>query len=257
MKRIFENWRKAISEADSKKVDLSSFKIQDDLNREIWVDGDNRMPKDIRDRLIKIAEDFFTELGLPTTNFMDITVTGSLANYNWSIYSDIDLHILVDFAEVNDNEEMVKKFFDAVRSNWNKLHNITVKGHEVEIYIQDAHEPHISTGVYSLMDNQWLVKPKKVRPAIDRHTATKKMKHIAREIDKLSLIYDNKKYEEALEAAQRVKDKIKRMRQSGLDQSGIYSPENLAFKMLRRSGDIEQLFSIYTRAYDQVQSLDQ
>ena len=83
------------------------------------------------------------------------------------------------------------------------------------------------------------------------------MKHIAREIDKLSLIYDNKKYEEALEAAQRVKDKIKRMRQSGLDQSGIYSPENLAFKMLRRSGDIEQLFSIYTRAYDQVQSLDQ
>ena len=47
------------------------------------------------------------------------------------------------------------------------------------------------------------------------------------------------------------------MRQSGLEESGIYSPENLAFKMLRRSGDIEQLFSIYTQAYDKIYSLDQ
>jgi predicted nucleotidyltransferase len=237
------------------KDDLLAFDIQPDLNQKIW-NGDISIRPGVKGALMDIADEFLEGLDMDL-DIKDIIITGSIANYNWSKFSDIDLHILVDFAEVNDNEEMVKKFFDAVRSNWNKLHNITVKGHEVEIYIQDAHEPHISTGVYSLMDNQWLVKPKKVRPAIDRHTATKKMKHIAREIDKLSLIYDNKKYEEALEAAQRVKDKIKRMRQSGLDQSGIYSPENLAFKMLRRSGDIEQLFSIYTRAYDQVQSLDQ
>ena len=57
--------------------------------------------------------------------------------------------------------------------------------------------------------------------------------------------------------AQRLKDKIKRMRRGGLERSGIYAPENLAFKMLRRSGDIEQLFSIYTQAYDQLYSLDQ
>ena len=152
---------------------------------------------------------------------------------------------------------MVKKFFDAVRSNWNKLHDILVKGHEVEIYVQDEQEPHVSTGVYSLMDDRWLVKPKKVRPAIDRHTATKKMKQMAREVDKLSRLYDNGRHKEAFDYAEHLKEKLKRMRRAGLDRSGIYSPENLAFKMLRRSGDIEQLFSVYTQAYDKIHSLDQ
>jgi hypothetical protein len=92
---------------------------------------------------------------------------------------------------------------------------------------------------------------------LDERTATKKMLFIAREIDKVSAIYDTGKYEQALDEAQRIKDKISRMRKSGLEQVGIYSPENLAFKMLRRSGDIEQLFSIYTQAYDKFFSLDQ
>ena len=83
------------------------------------------------------------------------------------------------------------------------------------------------------------------------------MKQMAREVDKLSKIYDSKDYEEAFAAATRLKEKLKRMRQSGLERSGIYSPENLAFKMLRRSGDIEQLFAVYTGAYDQIHSLDQ
>ena len=155
------------------------------------------------------------------------------------------------------SKDMVKRFFDSVRSNWNKLHNIHVKGHEVEIYVQEENEPHVSTGVYSLMNDRWLVKPQKVRPAIDRYTATKKMKSLAREIDKLSSIFDGGRAEQAFEMATRLKDKIKRMRQGGLDRTGIYSPENLAFKMLRRSGDIEQLFSIYTQAYDKIYSLDQ
>ena len=187
----------------------------------------------------------------------DVIITGSIANFNWSKFSDIDIHLLLDFEEINDNKAMVKKFFDAVRSNWNKLHDILVKGHEVEIYVQDAAEAHVSTGVYSLLHDRWIVKPKKIKPEIDRATSTKKMKDLTREIDKLSLLYDNKQYERAFALAQSVKEKIKRMRRGGLERTGIYSPENLAFKMLRRSGDIEQLFSIYTQAYDKIYSLDQ
>jgi len=163
----------------------------------------------------------------------------------------------VDFAEINENKRMVKKFFDAVRSRWNKLHNITVKGHEVEIYVQADDEPHVSTGVYSLVDDRWLVRPTKIKPELDKANATKKMKTIAREVDKLSAIYDSKQYQEAFDSATRIKEKIKRMRRAGLDRAGIYSPENLAFKMLRRSGDIGQLFSIYTQAYDKLYSMDQ
>jgi hypothetical protein len=235
--------------------DLMAFDVQSDLNQKIW-DEDEDVRPGVKGALMDIVDEFMEGLDMDL-DIEDIIVTGSIANYNWSKFSDIDLHILVDFGDVNDNERMVKKFFDAVRSNWNKLHDIRVKGHEVEIYIQDAHEPHISTGVYSLLNDSWLVKPKKIKPELDRATATKKMKQMAREVDKLSRLYDSKDYEGAFAAATRLKEKLKRMRQSGLERSGIYSPENLAFKMLRRSGDIEQLFAIYTGAYDQIHSLDQ
>ena len=232
-----------------------AFDIHRELNQKIW-DGDVAVRPGVKGALLDIVEEFLEGLDLDV-EIKDIIVTGSIANFNWSKFSDIDLHILIDFNEVNDNEEMVKKFFDAVRSNWNKLHDIRVKGHEVEIYVQHDTEPHVSTGVYSLLNERWIVKPKKVRPAIDRGTASKKMKHLAREIGKLSSIQDAGNYEESFALATKIKQKIKKMRQGGLEDSGIYSPENLAFKMLRRSGDIEQLFAIYTAAYDKLYSLDQ
>ena len=83
------------------------------------------------------------------------------------------------------------------------------------------------------------------------------MKQMSREIDKLSSVHDQQDYEQSFKLAVRLKEKIKKMRQSGLAATGIYSPENLAFKMLRRSGDIEQLYSVYTEAYDKIHSLDQ
>jgi predicted nucleotidyltransferase len=235
--------------------DLLAFDIQDELQQKIWSEEESVRPG-IKGAIMDIIEEFMEGLDMDV-DVKDVIITGSIANYNWSKFSDIDVHILIDFKEVNDNEEMVKRFFDSVRSNWNKLHNIHVKGHEVEIYIQDEHEPHISTGVYSLLDDRWLVKPKKIRPAIDRATATKKMRYMAREIDKLSAVFDSGDYEGAFDMAERIKNKLKKMRLGGLERSGIYSPENLAFKMLRRSGDIEQLFSIYTQAYDKIYSLDQ
>jgi len=236
-------------------ADLMAFDVQPGLNPQIW-DGDTGVRPGVSAALLDIVEEFLEGVDLEA-EVKDIIITGSIANYNWSKFSDIDVHILIDFAEVNENEEMVRKFFDAVRSNWNKLHNITVKGHEVEIYIQNEDEPHVSTGVYSLLNERWLVKPKKVRPHIDREGSTKKMKYLSREIDKLSALYDRGKFEESFSFATLLKDKLKRMRRAGLERSGIYSSENLAFKMLRRSGDIEQLFSIYTQAYDKIYSLDQ
>ena len=237
------------------KDDLMAFDVQPDLNQKIW-DGEASVRPGVKAAIMDIVDEFLEGLDLEA-EIKDVIITGSIANYNWSKFSDIDVHILVDFAEVNDNTKMVKKFFDSVRSNWNKLHVINVKGHEVELYVQEEKEPHVSTGVYSLLTDSWIVKPKKVKPELDKDTATKKMLDISREIDKLSMIYDRGQHQGAFDLAERIKEKIKRMRRSGLDRSGIYSPENLAFKMLRRSGDIEQLFSIYTQAYDRLYSLDQ
>jgi predicted nucleotidyltransferase len=234
---------------------LMAFDVQSHLNQKIW-DGDKDVHPEVKAALMDIIDEFLEELDLET-GIHDIVITGSLANYNWSRFSDIDLHILVDFAAINENEHMVKKFFDAMRSRWNRLHDIRVKGHEVEIYVQNEDEPHTSTGVYSLVHDRWLTKPQKIKPEIDKATAQKKMASLAKEIDKLHSFSNNGMYERVLESAVALKDKIGRMRKSGLEKSGIYSPENLAFKMLRRSGHIQKLFDIYTKSYDQVYSLDQ
>jgi|7_EtaG_2_1085326.scaffolds.fasta_scaffold09012_2 predicted nucleotidyltransferase len=255
MSRFDRLYEEVLITLGSSTDDLFAFDVRPELNQKIW-DGEKEVRPGVKGALMDIVDEFLEGLDMDL-DIKDVIITGSIANYNWSKFSDIDIHILVDFEDVNDNTEMVKKFFDAVKSNWNKLHNIMVKGHEVEIYVQHATEPHVSTGVYSLMNDRWLVKPKKVRPAIDRGTASKKMKHLAREIGKISSVQDAGNYEESFALATKIKEKIKKMRQRGLEDSGIYSPENLAFKMLRRSGDIEQLFAIYTAAYDKLYSLDQ
>ena len=239
----------------AEKDDLMTFDVRPELNQKIW-DGHKSVRVGVKGAMMEIVDEFLEGLEMDL-DVKDVILTGSMANYNWSRFSDLDLHILIDFAEVNDNEAMVKKFFDAVRSRWNKLHNIMIKGHEVEIYVQDEHEPHTSTGVYSLKNDEWLVTPQKIKPELDAVAATKKRDAIAKEVEKLASLYDHELYERSFEMAQRIKDKLGRMRKAGLDKTGIYSPENIAFKMLRRGGDIEILFDIYTKSYDKVFSLDQ
>ena len=85
--------------------------------------------------------------------------------------------------------------------------------------------------------------------------AKKKSSSLKREIDKAEQLYRKELYEEAVETSARLKEKIKQMRRTGLDREGLYSPENLAFKMLRRSGDIQKLFDIYTSSSDVLLSL--
>jgi predicted nucleotidyltransferase len=235
--------------------ELATFEMQPEFQQKIW-DGDEKVRPGVKAALMDIVDEFIERLDLDA-EIKDIIMTGSLANYNWSKFSDIDLHILIDFKEVNDNEELVKRFFDAVRSNWNKTHDIKVKGHEVELYVQDESEPHVSTGVYSLKDDKWLVKPNKVKPFIDKKTAKKKAADIEREVDKVAAILYDGDHDAALEAAANLKEKIKTMRQAGLEKAGIFSPENLAFKMLRRSDALSKLHEIYTKAYDLALSLDQ
>ena len=54
--------------------------------------------------------------------------------------------------------------------------------------------------------------------------------------------------------AEKIKGKVKIMRQSGLSKEGIYSAENLAFKILRNNGLLEILSALKTLSYDKLMS---
>lgn len=231
---------------DNDLTPLSSFKLHDTLNPQIW--DDYILKQDIHDQLMKIANDYVSKIGFPI-QLDDIILTGSLANLNYSVYSDFDLHFVFDFSQINSDVELVKRFLDADRRIWNLTHDIKILGYDVEIYSQDTNEPHSSSGIYSLLQNQWIVKPTKQNFIIDENAIKIKAEDYMSEVDSIEIdikegLYD---YEILTGRIDNVWDKIKTR---NVAEGGEFSIENLVFKLLRRNGYIEKVTTLRTLLYD-------
>lgn len=233
----------------SKFEPIKSFYLKDDLNRKVWNKEDKLKPE-IRKSLIQIATDFIDNLELDI-EIKDIILTGSLANYNWSEYSDFDLHILFDFLDINKDIELVRRLLDAEEKLWKYRHDIQIEGYEVEVYPQNISDPHTSSGQYSIMRDKWIVKPTKENFVPDEDLIKKKAQKITDVIDEIDNDFDeNMDYVEIKQKIKKIWKKIKDSRKAGLEKEGEYSVENLVFKLLRRNGYIKRLLDIKTKAYD-------
>ena len=237
------------------EVEPESFEKQAALNEDFWIEEGTRLSPKISRRLIRIAEDFIG--GLDIEVFIeDIRFTGSLANYNWSKYSDVDLHIVVDFSEIDEDTELVKSFFDSARMRWNDIHNIKIHGYEVEVYIENIGDVHKSSGIYSISQEHWIAEPDPSSVDIDVSLARKKSDDIETQVNLIGYIIDNGKYKSALRAIERLKEKIRRMRKAGLDSpKQEFSPENIAFKILRREDILQKLNDMKYDSYDRMRSM--
>ena len=248
----FEN----LDEAEQEVLD--SFELQSELNPAAF-SGDKMIPE-IRERLMEIAQDFLDGIDFKM-DVEDITLTGSLANYNWSKYSDFDLHILVDYEAIDADQDLVKRFFQDIKAIWNIRHNIFIKDFEVEVYVQNTNESHMSSGVYSVRDDKWVIKPEKEeteRAPVDKQNIEKKADDISFQIDRAEKLLADGKIDDALDAIDRLKQKVRNLRKTGLSKDdGVYSVENLAFKTLRRSMELERLSTLKNKAYDRQMSITQ
>ncbi len=218
----------------------------DTLNPNIW---DNlKLKPEIKEKLLQIGKDFYadTETDAP---LKDVLFVGSLANYNWSDTSDFDVHVVIDFKDVDENVELVEKLVNALKSKQNDEHDIHLKGHNVEVYIQDVTKENRSTGVYSLMQDKWLSEPQKENIEIDKEKIQEKYNDFVRKINSALKSQDIDKLKSI------IKD-VYDMRQSGLDKSGELSTENLVFKILRNRNYIEKLKQEIINLYDKKQSLN-
>lgn len=225
------------------------------MNSDVW-GPDGSLKPEIREKLIRIAEDFYVDLDIPWAELEDIRFTGSLANYNWSKYSDIDLHLVVDYSLVDENEDFVEAYFNARKNLWNDSHDISIHGFDVEVYVEDAEADHFSSGVYSVMMDEWLTKPEPSKPAIDKESIKQKARVIMRLID--DLVVDKmqeKDYSGAIDASEALSEKLKKMRQCGLETGGEFSVENLTYKILRRNGSLDKLWDTKIEAYDAMMSI--
>ncbi len=241
--------------AEDEKI-VKSFESKDSLSDEIFQekDGEFVMLDDIRKKLLNVTDEFIDFLGIEFF-IHDVVLTGSLSNYNWSEYSDVDLHVIIDYKETDYDLDLLKEFFDSKKNLWNKNHDIKIKNYDVEIYVQDVDEKHTSSGVYSILNNEWIIKPEKTNPKIDDRKILEKGEEYAKKID--GLVKKAKKGVDVTNEIDKLKDKIKKFRKSGLDKGGEYSYENLTFKLLRRNGYIEKLLTTKSKFTDKKLSITQ
>jgi len=241
--KIFEEFTQAQFEP------IKSFTLQDELNPKVW--DDYVLKNDIKEELLTLGNDYFENLNLGNVELSDMIFTGSLANFNWSEYSDFDLHLVFDFTDVNDDVDLVRKYLDAIEKSWKLQHDIKLKGYDVEIYCQDKSQKHHSTGVYSLFDNDWIIKPTKQNFKIDEDGIRKKASSFMGSIDDIEKKLDSGyEFDDVKSSFKKLWKKIKDARQAGLDKEGEFSVENLVFKLLRRNGYIQKFMDLKDKSYD-------
>jgi predicted nucleotidyltransferase len=235
-------------------VDVSTIKMNDTLNPLIW-DENEKLKPEVRKILLLNAKRFIEFSDVENLKYNDIILTGSLANFNYNDNSDLDVHTILDFKQISENRDFVGDFFKLKKQLWAEKLPIQVKGHDVEMYFQDAGEPHHSSGVYSLVKDDWVRKPIKKIINIDSASVQLKAADIINSIEELETEKDSQGF---LKKHEQLKNKIKKYRQSGLDSSnGEFSIENLVFKILRNSGYLQRMIEMKNDYLTDELSLDE
>ena len=216
------------------------------LNPATWTD--NQMRPEVRERLLAIAGTFVDYLEIPNFEVLDIVLTGSMANYNWTKFSDFDLHVVTDYADLQC-DDLAEALYQAKKKIWNDAHNIRIRGHEVELYIEDVKQPPISQGVFSIINNSWTKKPEYQPPEINSFAVNNKVQGLLTQIKHALETVDDSR------DIKRITDKLRKMRRAGLDTAGEFSVENLTFKIIRNLGYLDKLSQLYQSTQDREFSL--
>jgi predicted nucleotidyltransferase len=217
------------------------------LNPDIWSD-ENRIKPDIRIKLLQIGQDFYKNANL-TVPISDILLIGSNANFNWTPTSDLDVHIVIDFKKLEMSNESAKEFTNLLKFRWNLEHDIHIKSYNVEVYIQDVSSKNSATGVYSLLNDKWLMKPVQQNIVLDKELIKSKYQDSVKKI-KTAI------QEQNLERMKTILKDFYDFRQAGLDRAGEFSTENVVFKLLRNKGHLDALRDATNKLYDKQTSIN-
>ena len=226
----------------------STLQTHDTLNPKLW--KDEKLDPEVWQSLNKIANEWAKFANIPRSAISDVIVTGGNANYNYTKYSDIDLHLVVDKGRIKC-DGLIDDYLQSKKQLWGLTHDITVKGQPVELYAQDRRDPfRKSQGVYSLRSNGWLQRPTYKRISGDDPAVKNKTRDLSKTINDLI----NSKSDD-IAAFRKLKARLKYMRSTAIEKGGEYAPENLAFKELRNRGDIQKLNDYMRHLEDEELSL--
>lgn len=242
---------------ESLKKVVSSFDIQKNLNPRFWDEDETKLNPKVRRHLLEIAYQFIKSFGLDVV-VDDIIMKGSITNYNWSKYSDIDLHVVIDYKQFpSDLKDLYVEFFDLKKIVFNQKRELSIFGYDIEAYVEGSDDEGVSNGIYSLMKDEWIKKPKKENITVSKEEIIKTSKKWMRLIDNLLKNLSGEDIDTIKDSVKGIKEKLKKYRKSGLAKGGEMGLENLVFKVLRRNGYIEKLYNVPTKLIDKKLSLEE
>lgn len=216
---------------DLKEALKLTLKYHNRLSPKLWKAGG--IQPELGARLVALAHQFAAFSGVDRKRIKDIVVTGSSANYNYTVHSDIDVHIISDVSGINSLNLYQKKV------EWTRGHpELVHRNFPLEFYIHDVNQPlSKDQGVYSLVKNKWLNKPTHLDD-VSILTDPLLFNHLQYNIDLIKKVL--LKTNNASDIL-RYKEKLWRMRTAGLQRDGEFSIENIIYKDLRNRGLIDKL----------------
>lgn len=222
----------------------SPIGIHKTLNPILWRNKEVR--PEIKKALLRIAREFYRYLKVKSP-VQDILITGSQTNYNYSDFSDIDLHLVFDFNSISCDEP-IEELFDTKRKLWREKHNIDIFGINVEVYVEDISQPSVSSA-YSILTDKWVRDPDNPISSYN----VKKVKHLVYLWGNLiESVIDSG----SLRICKDVQTLLAKYRKLGLKKYGEFGPQNLAYKSLRNMGLIQKLSDKIVTLEDEFLSLD-
>lgn len=251
------------NEVKPNEIDLTSFEQESTLHPKLWVDN-YTLDSQVRLRLLDIADDFFDSLEIDWVEPIDIVLTGSICNYNWSKYSDIDVHIILDFNNIECDKDLLRNYFNSKKNEWSSNHdNLTIYDMDVEFYVEDVSDITVSNGIYSLEKNKWVNEPS-IDNSFDLTSNEILLRNVSSEImtciDDLHNSYlstsDEYELKEISKTLSNILDLIYKIREKGLDNKGELDELNIIFKIIRRSGYLDLIWDMIDNIYDKINSIE-
>lgn len=231
------------------EFDLSSFQLQDTLCPDIF-DENNQMHPEVRKNLLQVGMDFYDFCNIEWVDIEDIILTGSLANYNWSQYSDVDLHVVLPYKEITKNSDLAEEFGWTKKTLWNNEHDVYIKKFPIELYLQDSEAALVAGGIYSVLHDKWIKFPEKQDMQLDERLIQRFIGFFESRIRGLYQRFSAGDTNGLLEQIDAIKRAISGLRKKGLNSRGEFSAENIAFKGLRRLGLLDTLDDMKADIYD-------
>ena len=210
------------------------FEIHQHLNPILW--ENNQLRPEVRSKILDIVNEFIACCDIPL-HVVSVHIVGSQASFNYTEHSDLDVHLISNFELLDCDATVLQAAYNAVKAKFNSDYDLTIKGIDVELYVEDVRSTVLSNGIYSVTSDCWVKFPQPIYLTNDID--------VEDEVLLWKNLIDAELQKQDANRVQQLIDDLYLLRKTSLDTDGEYGEGNQLFKELRNLGLLDKLKSSY------------